>query len=559
MRRPRNWAGSPKGGGPHAKLAGPGTIARREFISEVYKLTGGAVTPVILDDSKLARHLGSLRKTSYADGSTADNVLVRVGARGKIMIGRRKFIGASAVAGASFQLHSPSKAQAAAATDVTRILAKYVVAGRPDDIPAPVRKEAARTLLNWVGCAIGGSRNEAVDIAVSALSPFFGPAQASLLGRKERMDIHHAALINGISSHVLDFDDTHLRTIIHPAGPVVSAILALSEYQPVRGIDFLNALVLGVETECRIGNAVYPAHYDAGWHITGTVGVFGAAAATGKLLGLSEQQMVWALGIAAVQPVGLREMFGTMTKSFHPGRAAQNGLTAAFLASRNFTSSDHGIEAKSGWANVLSPQRNYAEITEKLGQTYEISLNTYKPFACGIVIHPVIDGCIQLRNQYKLTAAQIERIDLKVHPLVLELTGKKTPQAGLEGKFSVYHAAAVAIVEGAAGEQQFSDRAVRDPAIVALRERVATVVDPSIKEDQVRITIALKDGRRLEKYIEHAVGSVTNPISDRDLEMKFAGLADGILPPAQARRVMDLCRDIETLPAAGALGEAASV
>jgi 2-methylcitrate dehydratase PrpD len=473
---------------------------------------------------------------------------------------RRKFIGASALAG-SMALAAPPpepKKESIPPPDATRILAKYVASAQLADLPAPVRKEAARTLLNWIGCAIGGSRNEAVDIAVSALAPFFGPEQASLLGRNERMDIFHASLLNGISSHVLDFDDTHLRTIIHPAGPVVSAILALSEYRPVSGGDFLNALVLGIETECRIGNAVYPAHYDVGWHITGTVGVFGAAAASGKLLGLSERQMVWALSMAAAQPVGLREMFGTMTKAFHPGRAAQNGLTAAFLASKNFTSSDHGIEAKSGWANVLSTERNYAEITEKLGQTYEVSLNTYKPFACGIVIHPAIDGSLQLRNQYQLTADQIERVELKVHPLVLELTGKKTPQVGLEGKFSVYHTVAAAIVEGAAGERQFSDKAVRNPVIVALRDRVSAVVDPSIKEDQVRISITLKDGRKLEKYIEHAVGSVTNPMSDKDLEAKFVGQVDGILPPAQARRTMDLCWDIETLPNAGALAEAAS-
>jgi 2-methylcitrate dehydratase PrpD len=434
-----------------------------------------------------------------------------------------------------------------------------VVSAKLADIPAPVRKEAARTLLNWVGCAIGGSRTEAVENAIAGLTPFFGRAQASLLGRKERVDVLHAALLNGISSHILDFDDTHLRTVIHPAGPVVSAILALAEYRPVSGADFLNAMVLGIETECRIGNAVYPAHYDAGWHITGTTGVFGAAAAAGKLLGLSGQQMTWALGLAATQPVGLREMFGTMTKSFHPGRAAQNGLTAAFLAAKNFTSSDHGIEAKAGWANVLSPKRNYAEITEKLGQTYEVSLNTYKPFACGIVEHPTIDGCIQLRNQYHLTAAQIDRIDLRVHPLVLELTGKKAPKTGLEGKFSVYHSAAVAIVEGAAGEQQYSDRAVRDPVIAALRDRVATTIDPSIAEDQVRIAITLRDGRRLEKYIEHAVGSLKNPMSDNDLEVKFAGQAEGALAKAQTRRVMDLCWGIEKLPAVAALAKAASV
>src|SRR3954449_3131631 len=178
--------------------------------------------------------------------------------------------------------------------------------------------------------------------------------------------------MNGMTSHTFDFDDNHLKTVIHPAGPVASAILALSEYLPVTGPQFLHAFALGVETECRIGNAVYPAHYDAGWHITGTVGVFGAAAAAGKLLGLSEQQMVWALGIAAVQPVGLREMFGTMTKSFHPGRAAQNGLMAALLAKENFTSSDTGIEGRTGWAHVLSTSCDYTEITRGLGEHYEI-------------------------------------------------------------------------------------------------------------------------------------------------------------------------------------------
>jgi 2-methylcitrate dehydratase PrpD len=466
---------------------------------------------------------------------------------------RRSFLGSLALAGVSVDVEADN---AGDATDVTLRLAHYIVAAKVQDLPQGVRKEATRTLLNWVGCAVGGSRHETVDIAISALKPFSGPAQASVLGRRERMDVMHAALMNGISSHIFDFDDTHLKTIIHPAGPVASAILALSEHQPVSGRDFLHALVLGVETECRIGNAVYPEHYDIGWHITGTAGVFGAAAASGKLLGLSEQQMVWALGLAATQPVGLREMFGTMTKSFHPGRAAQNGLTAALLASRNFTSSDQGIEAKRGWANTLSTAHRYGQITDKLGETYEISLNTYKPFACGIVIHPAIDGCIQLRNQYNLTAAQIERIELKVHPLVLELTGKKTPQTGLEGKFSVFHAAAVAIVQGAAGEKQFSDRVVRDPAIVALRGRVVATIDPAIHEEQVRIAITLKDGRLVEQYIEHAIGSLQRPMTDADLESKFADLADGVLPKSQARRLMDLCWGAEKLPAAADLAKA---
>ena len=203
--------------------------------------------------------------------------------------------------------------------------------------------------------------------------PFSGPRQASVLGREEKVDILLASLLNGISSHVFDFDDTHLKTIIHPAGPVASALFPLAEYMPVTGAELLHAFILGVETECRIGNAVYPEHYETGWHITGTAGVFGSAAACGKLLGLDEQQMTWALGIAGTQSSGFREMFGTHCKSFHPGRAAQNGLAAALLAQKNFTSSNQVIEAKRGFANVMSTKHNYAEITEGLGKTFEVS------------------------------------------------------------------------------------------------------------------------------------------------------------------------------------------
>src|SRR3989441_7421935 len=259
-----------------------------------------------------------------------------------VNMNRRVFFAASG--GISVAPFIPQSSTQAPPAEVTRMLARHVISTKFADLSAGVRKEAARTLLNWVGCAVGGSRHETLDIAIAALSPFSGRAEATVLGRAKRLDIFQAALMNGISSHVFDFDDTHLKTIIHPAGPVASAILALAEYKPVSGRDFLYALTVGIETECRIGNSVYPDHYDAGWHITGTTGVFGAAAAAGRLLGLSEQQMLWALGLAATQPVGLREMFGSMAKSFHPGRAAQNGLTAAFLASKNFTSSEQALE-----------------------------------------------------------------------------------------------------------------------------------------------------------------------------------------------------------------------
>jgi len=444
-------------------------------------------------------------------------------------------------------------------TEVTRILARYLVGSKPDDVPAEVRREATRSLLNWLGCAVGGSVHPTLDIALKALRPFMGAPQATMLGRADRLDVFHAALLNGISSHVFDFDDTHLKTIIHPAGPVASAILALAEHRPVSGRDFLHAFILGVEAECRIGNAVYPAHYDIGWHITGTAGVFGAAAAAGKLLGLDEQQMTYALGIAGTQSSGFREMFGTMCKSFHPGRAAQNGLTAAFLAKEGFTSSNRVLEAQRGFAHVMSTARDFKEITENLGKTFEIALNTYKPFACGIVIHPSIDGCAQIRAENGVKAEDIASIALKVHPLVLELTGKKTPQTGLEGKFSVYHSAAVAIIHGRAGEEEYSDAVVRDPRVITLRDKVTATADPSVHEDAAHITVTLTNGKVIEKHVAHAIGSLKRPMSDADLEAKFHHLVDPVTGKPQAVKLIKLARDVETLADVGEIARAGAV
>jgi len=440
--------------------------------------------------------------------------------------------------------------------EVTRTLAKFIVSHRYIDIPEKVRHEAARSFLNWVGCAVGASRHETVENALAALNEFSGPREATVLGRGDRLDIMLAALMNGTTSHTFDFDDTHLKTVIHPSGPVASAILALAERKPVKGDAFLHAFILGVEAECRIGNAVYPSHYDVGWHITATTGVFGAAAAAGRLLGLSEQQMVWALGIAATQSSGLREMFGSMVKPMHPGNAARNGLLAALLASKNFTSAEQGIEGRRGFASVLATQRNYAEITEKLGETWEISLNTYKPYACGIVEHPVIDGCAQLRSEHKLKSEDIESISLRVHPLVLELTGKKTPRTGLESKFSVYHSAAVGVIYGTAGEAQYSDEVVRDPRVIALRDKVAAAVEKSVHEDQAHVAIRLKNGKTLEKFVEHAVGSLDRPLSDADLEAKFRGLAQGILSKSETDQLIRLCWDVGKLKDVGEVARA---
>jgi 2-methylcitrate dehydratase PrpD len=430
--------------------------------------------------------------------------------------------------------------------EATRVLARFVVQSRIEDIRAAVRHEAVRSLVNWLGCALGGSSHEAVCIALAALAPFSGPPQASVIGRCERLDILHAALVNGMSAHVFDFDDTHLRTLLHPSVPAASALFALAERRPLTGADFLHAFILGVEVECRIANAIYLSH-NVNWYITGTAGVFGAAAAAGRALGLDQQKMTWAFGIAATQAAGLREMAGTMCKSFVHGRAAQNGLTAALLAAQGFTSSEQAIEAPRGFAHVLAIDPRIEEITYRLGEHYEIAFNTYKPYACGVVCHPVIDGCIQLRERHSLKPEQIAAVGLRVHTLALKLTGIRAPEAGLESKWSVYHSAAVAICDGAAGERQYADERVRDPAVKRLRERVTAVDDSSLREDEAHVAITLVDGRIIERHIEHVIGSVENPMSNQDLEDKFHGLADGVLPAAQIHALLEKCWMLATL------------
>ncbi len=441
--------------------------------------------------------------------------------------------------------------------DITRTLARYLVGARYEDLPAAVRHEAARALLNWLGCAIGSSRHETVERALAAVQPFSGPAQAAVMGRSERLDILHAALVNGIGSHVLDFDDTHARAI-HPSAPVLPALMAYAEWRPITGKNLIHAFVLGVEAEERVGLSVFPEHYAIGWHITGTAGVFGAAAAVGRLLGLDERQMCWALGTAATQAAGLREMFGTMCKSLHPGRAAQNGLISALLAAKNFTSSEQAIEAPRGFGHVTSTRFDPSVITEGLGQRYEILSNMYKPYACGLVVHAAIDGCIELTREHRLAPDEIERVNLTVSPLVLELTGKRSPRSGLEGKFSVYHAAAVGIIHGAAGEAQFSDEVVRDSRVIALRDRVFASEDGAIGRTEARVSMRLRDGRRLDRHVAHARGTLERPMSDADLEAKFRGLVEGILPERRIGELIAACWSLESLEDAGEIARLAN-
>ncbi len=431
---------------------------------------------------------------------------------------------------------------------VTALLAKFAIEHPSRGWSDAVELEAHRTFANWAGCAIGPSAHETVEAALAAVQELQPAPQASLLGRREKVDIASAALINGISSHTWDFDDTHLKTIIHPAGPVAPAVLALCEQHGFSGRQLVDALVIGIEVSCRVGNAVYPDHYDRGWHITGTTGMLGSAAACSRLLGLDVARTQMALGIAASQPIGLREQFGTMTKPLHPGAAARVGLMSALMAKHGYTASQRALEAPRGLLQVFSDKTDWSEISTDLGTRWESALNTYKPFACGIVIHPAIDGCVQLRNAHGLTADNIAKVTLKVHSLVLELTGKKTPADGLQSKFSVYHSCAVGFIFGQAGEHEYTDEVVNRADVLALRAKVEAIVDDRIDEASADLTVHTTDGRELHLFVERAIGSVENPMSNPQLREKFAGQAEPVLGAAKTARAWDLAMSIAQQP-----------
>ncbi|KAI3324511.1 2-methylcitrate dehydratase PrpD [Xylariaceae sp. AK1471] len=415
------------------------------------------------------------------------------------------------------------------------------------DLTAPVVEAAVKSVYNWAGCAIGGYAQDAPHIAQATTQAFFGgPPTSSILGSNGSIsdayaDAQLAAFLNGIASHIDDYDDTHLETIIHPAGPVASALLAVAEWQgPVTGEDFLTAFVAGVEAECKLGLSVSPEHYDVGWHITSTTGSIGAAVAVGKMIGLDTTQMQNAIGVAATQVVGMQEYFGSMTKSFHVGRAAQGGMLGALLAKNNFTSSLQGLEAQYGWLHVVSTRENATAYFDQLGEIWEIEKNTFKPFPCGIVLHPTIDAATQLHDemiQQGKDISSVKSINLQVNSEVLVLTGKTDPTTGLEGKFSVYHAAAVGFLYGEATPTQFTDDAVNNATVIEYRKKVnVTTNDERVSKDQATVTIVFDDGSTLEKHIEHAIGSLENPLTDTELKKKFIDQVSKQIGEARAEK-----------------------
>lgn len=433
---------------------------------------------------------------------------------------------------------------------VSRTLAEFVAATRWEDIPPAVRHQAKRSIMNFFAVALAGCRTPPVEIALRSLLEFTSRPQASVIGRAERLDALGAAFLNGAGANVFDFCDTHVRTVIHPVAPVAPGLFAVSELRRVAGRDLLLAFILGQEVECRVGLAI-PLHYEKGWHITASCGVFGAAAGAGKLLGLDATRQLWALGTAATQAAGLCECLGTASKSAGVGGAARNGLWAALLAEKGFDGPEEPLAGVQGYFAALGDPPNLAAVTDGLGRDFEIMHTSYKPYPCGFVIHPVLDCVLDWRRANP--NAQVTKVVVRGNPLLAFRTDRPNISVGRESQVSVQHAAAAALVTGKAGVEQFSDACVKDPRVLALRAKVEVVRDPSFATTAVAVDITTADGKTHATEQKAARGSDQNPLSDRDLEDKLRVAAEGwnakhdIAPLIEAVWSLDVCPDASSL------------
>ena len=356
----------------------------------------------------------------------------------------------------------------------TERLGAFVAASHWEGIPVPMRHEAKRSLLNFLGCTLGVAGSEPVAQILRVLTPLSGAHRVTVLGRAERLDPLNAAFVNAAAANLIAFDDTHLETVIHPTAPVAPAVLALAEQHRLSGADLLHAFILGVEVECRIGMAVSPAHYDRGWHITSTCGVFGSAAASARLLGLDAARTAHALGIAASQSAGLVQNLPAGAKNVGVGNAARNGMFAALLAQQGYTAAAGALDGPLGWARAMGDELTADAVSMGLGQTWELARNSYKPYSCGIVMHALIDACLDLRRGLDL--ADIAEVTVSGDQL-LQDRGDRAATNEREARVSNYHCAAVALLFGAAGQKEFAQETVDDPAVAALRARTHMRVD----------------------------------------------------------------------------------
>jgi 2-methylcitrate dehydratase PrpD len=429
---------------------------------------------------------------------------------------------------------------------VSGALANLVATTSWQDIAAQ-RHEAKRSILNFFATALGSAFDPAVTSALNVLTPFSGHFTSGIIGRSERLDALGASFLNAVSANLLDYDDTHPGTIIHPTAPVAAPVLALAEARGLSGRDILTAFILGVEIECRIGNAVSPGHYARGWHITSTCGIFGAAAACAKLLGLSEDKIANAIGIAASQSAGIVENLPSAAKNVSVGNAARNGLFSALLSEQGYAASAHAIEGPLGWARAMGDEPKLDLLLDGLGKTWQIAQNTYKPYPAGIVFHAVIDACFKLRAQLNGKTDDIVAVTVQGSRLLLA-RGDRVVSNERDARVSIHHSVAIVLQLGAAGGAEFSELVVFDPDIVRLRRKVKAKLDTSLPDGAARVVIRTLSGNILSETVLSARGSIEDPLSDGDIENKLRQSTALSGTAWDAEAVIDTIWRLDSLP-----------
>ncbi len=420
----------------------------------------------------------------------------------------------------------PASAAASATTGLSTRLAQFAAGLRWADVPEPVRHAARRALVNYCAVALGGSHDPTVQAALRTFLPLRGGTQARIVGRPERFDLLHAAALNAMAANVYDFCDTHIPTILHPSAPVFPALAALADTRTVRGEDFLLAFVVGVEVECRIANAISPWHYERGWHITSTCGVFGAAAGAARLLGADGATLASAFGSAAAQACGLVETLGSSAKSASVGNAARNGLLSVLLAQQGFEGPAAPLEGVRGFLRVVGQDPDLSALDG--GEPgWQLLRNTCKPYPCGVVLNPVIDACLALAASpvFAAQGAQaVTEILLTGHPLLRQRTDRPGVASGRQSQVSAQHAVGVSLLRGRARLEEFSDAAVQSPDVRALGSRVRFMDDAAMGVEAARVRIRFGDGSALEEVVDCARGSLGRPLTDAELDAKLRDL-----------------------------------
>ena len=416
----------------------------------------------------------------------------------------------------------------------TQALVSHARAIDFDSLQDDVVTVAKTCVLDWLGCAIAGSREPLTEVLLTEAA---NHGKASLVGRDQTTSTHWAALVNGAAGHALDFDDTHLVMSGHPTVPVLPAVLALAEAEHASGPELLRAFVAGVETECRLGALLGIGHYAAGFHSTATLGTFGAAAACASLLDLSEEQWLHAFGIAGVEAAGLKSVFGTMSKPFQAGKAAANGLLAAILASRGFTSATDILEVAQGFA-VTHAGNIDSDALHRYEGRFLVRDTVFKYHASCYLTHSAMEAALTLRDRAKFRADNAKEIRVVVPPASLAVCNIQEPTTGLEGKFSLRATVAMALCgDDTADPEAFTDERMRAPDLVAVRDRVEIVPSDDVVGTQARVEIDLGGSMPFVETVD--VGRPAEDVGKQwsRITEKFVRLASPVLTEDGAWRL----------------------